>query len=81
MTYDKATTYLRSIVGSQDWVRFPVVIRATPLMLRESKIQISEAREFVRTLTLLKAQQKPLAIKDAAQAKEDQERAWLLAYQ
>ena len=73
MTYDEAATYLRNIVGSRDWVRFPVIIRATPLMLGKSKMQISDAREFVRTLTLLKAQQKQLAIEDAAQAKEDQE--------
>ena len=80
MTYNEAATYLRNIVGSRDWVRFPVIIRATPLMLGKSKMQISDAREFVRTLTLLKAQQKQLAIEDAAQAKEDQEWAWLLAY-
>ena len=73
MTYDEATAYLRNIVGSRDWVRFPIVIRATPLMLGESKMQISNAREFVRTLTLSKAEQEQLAAKDAAQVKEDQE--------
>ena len=33
MTYDKAAAHIRSLVGPRDWVRFPVVIRATPLML------------------------------------------------
>ena len=61
-------------MDSQDWVGFPI-----PLMLRESKTQISDAREFIQTLTLSKAQQKQLATEDAAQVKEDQEQAWLLA--
>ena len=77
MTYDEATAYLRDLIGSRDWVGFLVIIRATPLTLGESKTQISDTKEFVRTLTLSKVQQEQLTDGDAAQ--EDQERAWLLA--
>ena len=75
MTYNEVATYLRDLVGSQDWVWFPVIIRATPLMLGESKMWISNAKEFVRTLTLSKTQQEQLTDRDAAW--EDQEWAWL----
>ena len=37
MSYDEAAHYIRNIIGSQDWVGFPVIIRATPLTLAESK--------------------------------------------
>ena len=47
MTYDEATTYIRSLVGSRDWVGFPIVIRATTLTLREGKAHITDAKEFV----------------------------------
>ena len=60
MTYNKAATYLR------DWVGLPVIIRATPLTPGESKMQISDVKEFVQTLTLSKSQQKQLIDRDAA---------------
>ena len=41
MANDEAAAYLRNIIGSRNWVGFPAVIRATPLMLWESKAQIS----------------------------------------
>ena len=47
MTYDEAAAHIRSVVGSWDWVRFPIVIRATPLMLGEGKAHITDAKEFV----------------------------------
>ena len=75
MTYNEVATYLRDLVGSQDWVLFPVIIRATPLMLGESKMWISNAKEFVQTLTLSKTQQEQLTDRDVAW--EDQEWAWL----
>ena len=56
MTYDEAAHYIRNIIGSQDWVGFPVIVRATPLTLAESKVQIMDAREFIRSLTMSKAQ-------------------------
>ena len=56
MSYDEAAHYIRNIVGSRDWVGFPVVVRATPLTLAESKVRITGAREFVRSLTMSKAQ-------------------------
>ena len=56
MPYDEATHYIRNIVGSRDWVGFPVVVRATPLTLAESKARIADAREFVHSLTMSKAQ-------------------------
>ena len=56
MPYDEAAHYIRNIVGSRDWVGFPVVVRATPLTLAESKARIADAREFVRSLTMSKAQ-------------------------
>ena len=52
MTYNEAAAHIRSIVGSQDWVRFPLIIRATPLMLGEGKAHITDAKEFVQTLAL-----------------------------
>ena len=75
MTYHKVATYLRDLIGSWDWVGFPVIIRATRLMLGESKMWISDAKEFIWTLTLSKTQQEQLTNGDAAW--EDQERAWL----
>ena len=78
MTYDEVVTYLRDLVGSQDWVGFPVVIEVTPLTLGESKTWITNAKEFVRTLTLSKAQPEQLIDRDAVW--EDQEWAWLSAY-
>ena len=65
MTYEEAATYLRDFIGSRDWVGFPVIIRATPLTLGKSKMRISDAKEFVQTLTLLKAQQEQLIDGDA----------------
>ena len=56
MPYDEAAHYIRNIVGSRDWVGFPVIVRATPLTLAESKAWIADAREFVRSLTMSKAQ-------------------------
>ena len=56
MSYDEVAHYTRNIVGSQDWVGFPVVIRATPLTLAESKVRIADARKFVHLLTMSKAQ-------------------------
>ena len=44
MTYDEAAAYLRDLVCSPDWVGFLVIIRATPLMFGESKMQISDAK-------------------------------------
>ena len=46
-------------------------------MLGESKMQISDAKELVQTLTLSKVQQEQLTDGDAA--REDQEWAWFLA--
>ena len=43
ITYDKAASYVRHLVGSCDWAGFPVVVKATPLMITEGKSQISEA--------------------------------------
>ena len=47
MTNDEATIYLRDLIGSRDWVGFPVIIRVTPLTLGESRMQISDTKEFV----------------------------------
>ena len=47
MMYDEAATHIRSLVGSRDWVRFPVVIRATLLTLNEGKAHITDAKEFI----------------------------------
>ena len=47
MTYDEAAVYLRDLVRSRDWVGFPVIIRATSLTLGESKMRISNAKEFI----------------------------------
>ena len=46
----------RSLVGSRDWVGFPVIIKAIPLMLGEGKAHITNAKEFIRTLTFTKVQ-------------------------
>ena len=78
MTYNKATTDIRNLVGPRDWVRFPVVIRATPLMLREGKAHITDAKEFVRTLALLRVQQEEQVFDDTELT--SRERAWWLAY-
>ena len=75
MPYEEATDYLRSIVGSWDWVGFPTAIRATPLTLSEGKARIADAHGFVRTLTMSKAQLEQAAAWEAFQAKMDQERA------
>ena len=78
MTYDEAATYLRDLVGSRDWVGFPIIIRATPFTLGEGKMRISDTKEFIQTLTLSRTQQEQLTDGDAAWEKQDQ--AWLLAY-
>ena len=67
MTYDEAAAYLRDLICSRDWVGFLVIIRATPLTFGESKMQISDAKEFIQTLTLSKVQQEQLTDRDAAQ--------------
>ena len=72
MPYDEAAHYIRNIVGSRDWVGFPVVVRATPLTLAESKAWIADAREFVRSLTMSKAQ---LDHQEAQRADAERERA------
>ena len=78
MTYDEAGTHIRSLVDSRDWVRFPVVIRATLLTLSEGKAHITDAKEFIRTLTLTRVQQDQQIVDDAEPT--SQERAWWLAY-
>ena len=78
MTYDEAGTHIRSLVGSQDWVRFPVVIRATLLTLGKGKAHITDAKEFIQTLTLTRVQQDQQIVDDAEPT--SQERAWWLAY-
>ena len=47
MTYDEATAHIRSLVGSRDWVGFPIVNRGTPLTLGEGKAHITNAKEFI----------------------------------
>ena len=47
MTYNEVVAYLRDLVGFRDWVGLTVIIRATPLMLGESKMPITDAKEFV----------------------------------
>ena len=79
MTYDEATTYIRSLVGSRDWVRFPIIIKATPLTLREGKAHITNTKEFVRTLSLMKVQQEQQIFNDMQLT--SRERAWWMAYQ
>ena len=49
------------------------MIRATPLMLGESKTRISDACDFVCTLTMSKAQLEHAAAEEALQARMDQE--------
>ena len=75
MSYDKAAHYIRNIVGSRDWVEFPVVIRATPLTLAEGKVQIADAREFIRSLTMSKAQLDYAQTQEVLRANAEQERA------
>ena len=80
MSYDKAAHYIRNIVSSRDWVGFPVIVRATPLTLAESKARIADAREFFRSLTMSKAQldhQESLRA-DAEQEQADAEREWAI---
>ena len=72
MPYDEAAHYIRNIVGSRDWVGFPVVVRATPLTLAESRARIVDAREFVRSLTMSKAQ---LDHQEAQRADEERRQA------
>ena len=75
MSYEEAVHHLRSIVGSRDWVGFPVIVRATPLTLAEGKARITDAREFVRLLTMSKAQLDDAQGQELLRAKEEQERA------
>ena len=75
MPYEEATSYLRSIIGSRDWVGFPIVIRATPLTLNKGKARIVDAHEFVRMLTMYKAQLEHTATQEALWTKMEQERA------
>ena len=75
MSYDEAAHYIRDIVGSQDWVGFPVVIRATPLTLTESKARIADAHEFVHLLTMSKAQLDHAQTQEALRANAEQELA------
>ena len=56
MSYNKAAHYIQNIVGSRVWVGFPVIVRATPLTLAESKARITDTREFVHSLTMSKVQ-------------------------
>ena len=79
MTYHKAATHIRSLVGSRDWVGFPTVIRATPLTLGKGKAHITNAKEFERTLALRKVQQQQQVFDNMEPT--SQERAWWLAYQ
>ena len=75
MPYEEVTDYLSSIVGSRDWVGFPVIIKATPLTLGEGKARIVDAHEFIMSceFTMLKAQLEQAAAQEAFQAKMDQE--------
>ena len=73
MSYDEAAHYIRDLVGSQDWVGFPVVIRATPLTLAESKVQISDACEFVHSLTMSKVQLDHEQTQETLQTNAEQE--------
>ena len=75
MSYDKAAHYIWNIVSSQDWVGFPVVIRATPLTLAESNVRIADACEFVRSLTMSKAQLDHVQTQEALRANAEQELA------
>ena len=79
MTYDESAVHIRSLVGPRDLVGFPVIIRATPLMLRKGKAHIPNAKEFLRTLTLSRAQQEQQVFDNMELT--SQERAWWLAYQ
>ena len=79
MTYDEAATHIRSPVGPRDWVRFPVIIRATPLMLREGKAHITNTKEFVQTLALSRVPQEQQVANDMELT--NQEHTWWLAYQ
>ena len=78
MTYDKATTHIRSLVGPRDCVGFPVIIRATPLTLGEGKAHITDAKEFIQTLALMKVQPEQQVFDNTELT--SQERAWWLAY-
>ena len=80
MTYDEAAAHIRSLVGPRDWVGFPIVIRATPLTLtlREGKVHITDAKEFVQTLALTKVQPEQQVFDNTEPT--SQERAWWLAY-
>ena len=75
MSYDEAAHYIWNIVGSRDWVGFPVVIRATPLTLAESKVRIADAHEFVHSLTMSKAQLDHAQTQEALRADAEQELA------
>ena len=74
MSYDEAAHYIWELVGSRDWVGFPVVIRATPLTLAESKVRISDTCEFIRSLTMSKAQLDHEQTQDILRTNTEQER-------
>ena len=78
MTYDKAAAHIRSLVGPRDWVGFPIVIRATPLTLGEGKAHITDAKEFIQTLALMKVQPEQQVFNDTEPM--SRERAWWLVY-
>ena len=44
MTYHKVATYLRDLIGSRDWVGFPVIIRATPWCLGKARCEFPMPR-------------------------------------
>ena len=75
MSYKEAAHHPRSIVGSRDWVGFPVVIRATPLTLAKGKAHIADARKFVCMLTMSKVQLDHAQAQELLQAKAEQEQA------
>ena len=75
MSYDEAAHYIWNIVSSRDWVGFPVVIRATPLTLAESKVRIADAHKFVCLLTMSKAQLDHAQTQEVLRANAEQERA------
>ena len=75
MSYNEAAHYIRNIVGSRDWVGFPVIIRATPLTLAESRMRIVDAREFVCSFTMSKAQLDHAQTQEVLRAQAEQEPA------
>ena len=75
MSYNEVAHYTRNIVGSRDLVGFTVIVRAAPLTLAESKVWIVDAREFVRLLTMSKAQLDHAHTQEALRANAEQELA------